>query len=80
MVKDAIEGSEAIKSMSLYVLDACISIDKDRFFLSCLQSRGFLRACLGSISNFSYQVDNSFYAYLHLVRFKFQPDVCKVID
>ncbi|XP_077210823.1 nuclear pore complex protein (DUF3414) isoform X2 [Tasmannia lanceolata] len=53
--KDARQGSEAGKAMALYVLDAIISIDQDRFFLGQLQSRGFLRFCFMSISNFSYQ-------------------------
>lgn len=42
--------------MSLYVLDALICIDHDKFFLSQLQSRGFLRSCFMSISNMSSQV------------------------
>lgn len=42
--------------MSLYVLDALICIDHEKFFLGQLQSRGFLRSCLKSISNASYQV------------------------
>lgn len=42
--------------MALFVLDALICIDHEKFFLSQLQSRGFLRSCLTSISNVSYQV------------------------
>lgn len=56
MTKDAIQGSEAGKAISHFVLDAFISIDQERFFLSQLQSRGFLRSCFMNISNFSYQV------------------------
>ncbi|XP_068641134.1 nuclear pore complex protein NUP205 isoform X2 [Aristolochia californica] len=55
VTKDAIHGSETGKAISLYVLDAFISIDQENFFLSQLQSRGFLRICLTNISNFSYQ-------------------------
>lgn len=55
VIKDATQGGESGKTMSLYVLDALISIDHDKFFLSQLQSRGFLRSCLMSISNVSYQ-------------------------
>ncbi|KMZ59250.1 hypothetical protein ZOSMA_6G01850 [Zostera marina] len=55
VTKDSLQGSESGKAMALYVLDAFISIDQDRFFLSQLQSRGFLRECLMDISNFSYQ-------------------------
>lgn len=56
MTKDAIQGSEAGKAISHFVLDAFISIDQERFFLSQLQSRGFLRSCFMNISNFNYQV------------------------
>lgn len=56
VLKDATQGSEAGKTISLYVLDALICIDHERFFLSQLQSRGFLRSCFMSISNVSYQV------------------------
>lgn len=55
VIKDATQGSESGKTMSLYVLDALICIDHEKFFLSQLQSRGFLRSCLISISNISYQ-------------------------
>ncbi|XP_058074466.1 nuclear pore complex protein NUP205 [Magnolia sinica] len=55
VTKDAIQGSEAGKSISLYVLDAFVSIDQERFFLSQLQSRGFLRSCFTNISNVSHQ-------------------------
>ncbi|KAF9620486.1 hypothetical protein IFM89_013103 [Coptis chinensis] len=54
VTKDGIQGSEAGKTISLYVLDAFISIDQDKFFLSQLQSRGFLRSCLADVSNISY--------------------------
>ncbi|KAL2479697.1 Nuclear pore complex protein [Abeliophyllum distichum] len=54
VIKDATQGSESAKNMSLYVLDALICIDHEKFFLSQLQSRGFLRACFQSISTFSY--------------------------
>ncbi|KAE8668521.1 NUP205 protein [Hibiscus syriacus] len=53
VIKDATHGSEAGKTISLYVLDAVVCIDHERYFLSQLQSRGFLRSCLTSISNFS---------------------------
>lgn len=52
-IKDATQGSESGKMMALFVLDALICIDHDKFFLSQLQSRGFLRSCLMSISNVS---------------------------
>ncbi|KAF7147071.1 hypothetical protein RHSIM_Rhsim03G0247900 [Rhododendron simsii] len=55
VMKDATQGSESGKTISLYVLDALICIDYEKFFLSQLQSRGFLRSCFMSISNLSYQ-------------------------
>ncbi|XVE54418.1 hypothetical protein DITRI_Ditri03aG0079600 [Diplodiscus trichospermus] len=55
LIKDATQGSEPGKTISLYVLDAVICIDHERYFLSQLQSRGFLRSCLMGISNFSCQ-------------------------
>lgn len=55
VIKDATQGSEPGKTISLYVLDALICIDHERYFLSQLQSRGFLRSCFVSISNVSYQ-------------------------
>ncbi|XVF88378.1 hypothetical protein PTKIN_Ptkin19aG0046000 [Pterospermum kingtungense] len=55
VIKDATQGSEPGKTVSLYVLDAVVCIDHERYFLNQLQSRGFLRSCLTSISNFSYQ-------------------------
>ncbi|PIA65680.1 hypothetical protein AQUCO_00100883v1 [Aquilegia coerulea] len=55
VTKDAIQGSEAGKTISIYVLDAFISIDQERFFLSQLQSRGFLRSCLTDVSSISYK-------------------------
>ncbi|KAL8128568.1 hypothetical protein V2J09_017723 [Rumex salicifolius] len=55
VIKDAIHGSESGKTMAYYVLDALICIDHEKFFLSQLQSRGFLRSCLTSILNVSYQ-------------------------
>ena len=60
VIKDAIQGSEPGKTISLYVLDAVVCIDHERYFLSQLQSRGFLRSCLMNISNFSCQVCLSF--------------------
>ncbi|KAI3814618.1 hypothetical protein L1987_14258 [Smallanthus sonchifolius] len=54
-IKDATQGSESGKIMALFVLDALICIDHEKFFLSQLQSRGFLKSCLMSISNVSYQ-------------------------
>ncbi|KAF3668339.1 Nuclear pore complex protein [Capsicum annuum] len=53
IIKDATHGSESGKTISLYVLDALICIDHEKFFLSQLQSRGFLRSCLMNINNFS---------------------------
>ncbi|KAF6147667.1 hypothetical protein GIB67_002998, partial [Kingdonia uniflora] len=53
--KDAIQGSEAGKAVSLFILDSFISIDQERFFLNQLQSRGFLRSCLTDISNVSFK-------------------------
>ncbi|GLT26191.1 hypothetical protein SLA2020_012740 [Shorea laevis] len=55
VTKDARQGSEPGKTIALYVLDALICVDHERYFLSQLQSRGFLRTCFMSISNFSYQ-------------------------
>ncbi|KAL2936604.1 hypothetical protein RDABS01_019327 [Bienertia sinuspersici] len=55
VIKDATQGSESGKTMSHFVLDALICIDHEKFFLSQLQSRGFLRSCLMSISNYSHQ-------------------------
>lgn len=55
VIKDATQGSESGKTISLYVLDALICIDHERFFLNQLQSRGFLRSCLMNISNISLQ-------------------------
>ncbi|CAA2964556.1 nuclear pore complex NUP205 [Olea europaea subsp. europaea] len=55
VIKDATQGSESAKTISIYVLDALICIDHEKFFLSQLQSRGFLRACFLSISTFSYE-------------------------
>ncbi|KAF2282365.1 hypothetical protein GH714_043827 [Hevea brasiliensis] len=55
VIKDATQGSEPGKTIALYVLDSLICIDHERYFFSQLQSRGFLRSCLMSISNVSYQ-------------------------
>lgn len=55
VINDATKGSEPGKTIALYVLVALICIDHERYFLSQLQSRGFLRTCLMSISNFSNQ-------------------------
>lgn len=55
VIKDATQGSESGKTISHFVLDAFICIDHEKFFLNQLQSRGFLRSCLMSISNFSLQ-------------------------
>ncbi|KAL8040622.1 hypothetical protein ABFX02_10G109900 [Erythranthe guttata] len=55
VIKDATQGSESVKTMSLYVIDALICVDHEKFFLSQLQSRGFLRSCFLNMSNFSYQ-------------------------
>lgn len=55
VIKDATQGSESGKTISHFVLDALICIDHEKFFLNQLQSRGFLRSCLMSISNFSHQ-------------------------
>ncbi|KAF5478437.1 hypothetical protein F2P56_004997 [Juglans regia] len=53
--EDATQGSEPGKTIALYVLDALVCIDHERYFLSQLQSRGFLRSCFMSISNVSYE-------------------------
>ncbi|CAN1216816.1 Nuclear pore complex protein NUP205 [Linum perenne] len=55
IIKDATHGSEPGKTIALYVLDALICIDHERYFLSQLQSRGFLRSCFMNISNTCYQ-------------------------
>jgi len=54
--RDATQGSEAGKAIALYVLDAFINIDQEKFFLNQLQSRGILRSCLTDISNVAYKV------------------------
>ncbi|KAK2984101.1 hypothetical protein RJ640_018126, partial [Escallonia rubra] len=55
VLRDASQGSESAKTMTLYILDALICIDHEKFFLSQLQSRGFLRSCFSTISNVSFQ-------------------------
>ncbi|XP_019417068.1 PREDICTED: nuclear pore complex protein NUP205-like isoform X6 [Lupinus angustifolius] len=55
VIKDATHGSEPGKTISLYVLDALICIDHERYFLNQLQSRGFLRSCFTAISSVSNQ-------------------------
>lgn len=55
VINDATKGSEPGKTIALYVVAALICIDHERYFLNQLQSRGFLRSCLTSISNFSNQ-------------------------
>lgn len=50
------QGSEAGKAISYYVLDAFISIDHDAFFLNQIQSRGLLRSILLDISSSSLKV------------------------
>ncbi|KAM7263304.1 hypothetical protein ACFE04_000987 [Oxalis oulophora] len=55
VIKDASQGSETGKTIALYVVDALICIDHDRYFLNQLQSRGFLRSCLVNISNAFHQ-------------------------
>ncbi|KAF4347793.1 hypothetical protein G4B88_003296 [Cannabis sativa] len=60
VIKDATQGGEPGKTIALYVLDAFICVDHDRFFLSQLQSRGFLRSCLLSISSASFQDGGNF--------------------
>ncbi|KAL5838519.1 hypothetical protein ACOSQ3_015688 [Xanthoceras sorbifolium] len=55
VIKDAVQGSEPGKTIALYVLDALICIDHEKYFLNQFQSRGFLRACLTNISNVSHQ-------------------------
>ncbi|KAH7572401.1 hypothetical protein JRO89_XS04G0250200 [Xanthoceras sorbifolium] len=56
VIKDAAQGSEPGKTIALYVLDALICIDHEKYFLNQFQSRGFLRACLTNISNVSHQL------------------------
>lgn len=63
VIKDATQGSEPGKTISLYVLDVLICIDHEKYFLNQLQSRGFLRSCLMNVSNVSYQV--SIFSVLH---------------
>ncbi|MED6124108.1 hypothetical protein PIB30_056009 [Stylosanthes scabra] len=55
VIKDATHGSEPGKTISLYVIDALICIDHERYFLGQLQSRGFLRSCFTGIANVSSQ-------------------------
>ncbi|KAJ8753188.1 hypothetical protein K2173_017774 [Erythroxylum novogranatense] len=55
IIKDATQGSEPGKTIALYVLESLISIDDERYFLSQLQSRGFLRSCFIGISSVSYE-------------------------
>ncbi|KAI5584822.1 hypothetical protein POPTR_006G119600v4 [Populus trichocarpa] len=67
VINDATKGSEPGKTIALYVLVALICIDHERYFLSQLQSRGFLRTCLTSISNFSNQRASTLEAELALL-------------
>ncbi|CAI0542934.1 unnamed protein product [Linum tenue] len=55
IIKDASQGSEPGKTIALYVLDALICIDHERYFFSQFQSRGFLRSCFMNISNTCHQ-------------------------
>ncbi|KAL9686240.1 hypothetical protein QQ045_023695 [Rhodiola kirilowii] len=55
IIKDATQGSESGKTIALYVLDAFVAMDQEKFLLGQLQSHGFLRSCLMNISNFTYQ-------------------------
>ncbi|EXC04145.1 hypothetical protein L484_006623 [Morus notabilis] len=55
VIKDVTHSSDPGKTIALYVLDALICVDHERYFLSQLQSRGFLRSCLTNISNASFQ-------------------------
>ncbi|TQD69272.1 hypothetical protein C1H46_045195 [Malus baccata] len=55
VIKDATEGSELGKQMALYVLDALFCVYHEKYFLSQLQSRGFLRSCLTSTSKVQYK-------------------------
>ncbi|XP_020593460.1 nuclear pore complex protein NUP205-like [Phalaenopsis equestris] len=50
--KDAIEGSEASKAISFFVLDIFICIDQEKFFLNLLQSKAIPRSSLLNVSNF----------------------------
>ncbi|KAL4195214.1 hypothetical protein AMTRI_Chr05g72240 [Amborella trichopoda] len=52
VTKDAMHGSEVGKAISFYVLDTFITVDQEHFFLTQLQSRGFLRASLSYIGSF----------------------------
>lgn len=70
-IKDATQASESGRIMALFVLDALICIDHEKFFLSQLQSRGFLRSCLMSISNVSHQVCYHEYKVAFLFSFSF---------
>ncbi|XP_031489765.1 nuclear pore complex protein NUP205 isoform X2 [Nymphaea colorata] len=54
IVKDAKHASEIGRTISIFVLDTLISIDRDQFFLSHLQSRGLLQSCLSDIRNSSF--------------------------
>ncbi|CAN6456375.1 unnamed protein product [Victoria cruziana] len=54
IVKDAKHASETGRAISIFVLDTLISIDRDQFFLSHLQSRGLLQSCLSDIRNSSF--------------------------
>lgn len=56
IIKDVKQGSESVKTIALYVLEAFVTMDHENFLLGQLQSRGFLRSCLSNISNFTYQV------------------------
>ncbi|XP_040371230.1 nuclear pore complex protein NUP205 [Rosa chinensis] len=51
VISDASQGSEKMKTMSLYVLDALLIVDDEKYFLQKLQTTGFLRNCIESLSD-----------------------------
>lgn len=50
IINDASHGSEKIRMVSLYVLDALVSVDDKKYYLQKLQTTGFLRNCIRSLS------------------------------
>lgn len=50
IINDASQGSEKMKTISLYVLDALVFVDDKKYYLQKLQTTGFLRNCIRSLS------------------------------
>ncbi|XP_004305847.1 PREDICTED: uncharacterized protein LOC101295739 [Fragaria vesca subsp. vesca] len=50
VIVDANAGSEKMKTVALYVLDALVLVDDEKYCLQRLQTAGFLRDCIESLS------------------------------